>query len=76
MKMTHPGTITYVDADSKTEKVIPIAEVPQDLQFARNTKGELVPVVRVVARVAGNQRFLRELGPRDEFLRETVQRSS
>ncbi len=74
--MTHPGTITYVDADSKTEQVVPIAEVPQDLQFARNTKGELVPVVRVVARVSGNQRFLRELGPQDEFLRETVQRSS
>jgi hypothetical protein len=73
---THPGTITYIDADAKTEKVLPIAQVPEDKRFAKNGKGELKPVVRVIARIAGDQRFIRELGPGDEFLRETVQRSS
>jgi hypothetical protein len=71
--MNHPGTITYVDADAGSEKALPVARVPEAMRFAPNAKGVLVPVVRVVARVAGKQRFIRELGPNDEFLRETVQ---
>lgn len=71
----HPGSITYVDGDTNAEKVMPISGVPEALRFAQNEKGLLVPVVRVVAKIAGNQRFIREYGPNNEFLRSTVQRS-
>jgi hypothetical protein len=75
MTTSHPGTITYVDADAHTEKVRSVADVPDRLRFADTASGK-VPVVRVVARIAGGQRFIREYGPNGELLRSTVQRRS
>jgi hypothetical protein len=73
---THPGSITYVDGDTHHEQVMPIAQVPPALRFVANAQGQQVPVVRVVATIVGSQRYLREYGPNDEFLRATVQRAS
>jgi hypothetical protein len=75
MTTSHPGTITYVDADAQTQKVQSAADVPEPLRFADTTSGK-VPVVKVVARIAGGQRFIREYGPNGELLRSTVQRRS
>jgi hypothetical protein len=71
--VTHPGTITYVDADAKTEKVLPVAQVPEPLRFA-SLDGAPVPVVRVVAQLRGEERLIREYGPEGQLLRSTVQR--
>jgi hypothetical protein len=71
--MTHPGTITYVDDDAKTEKVLPVSQVPEALRFGQ--MGELqVPVVKVVAKLRGGELLIREYGPKGELLRSTLQR--
>jgi hypothetical protein len=70
---THPGSITYVDADANSEQTMPIAKVPESLRFVKNEQGVEVPVVRVVSKIAGKQRFIKEYGPANEFLRETIQ---
>lgn len=70
----HPGTITYVDGN--TDQVLSVAKidtVPEAMRFAPGPNGKPVPVVKVVATVAGNQRFIRELGPGDVLLRSTTQ---
>ena len=69
----HPGTIVYVNGDTGEESTSPISEVPEDFRFAPDKDGQLVPIVRVVARVAGDQRTIHELGPGGEILRSTVQ---
>jgi hypothetical protein len=69
----HPGTIVYVDADTGEERISPISEVPEAFRFAPGQDGRMVPIVRVVARVAGDQRTIQELGPEGEILRSTVQ---
>jgi len=69
----HPGTITYVDGNTGEESTSPISEVPEELRFAPDQDGNLVPIVRVVARTAGNQRTIHELGPDGQLLRSTVQ---
>ncbi len=69
----HPGSITYVDGN--TDSIVaecPVSEVPESGRFVDTGKG-LVPVVRVVATSAGDQRFVREYGPAGELLRTTVQ---
>jgi hypothetical protein len=69
----HPGTIVYVDGN--TNAVVregPAADVPESVRFADTEQGR-VPVVRVVATTAGDQRFVREYGPAGELLRTTVQ---
>jgi hypothetical protein len=68
----HPGTIVYVDGDTNETTEEDIANVPESLRFADTDAGP-VPVVRVVARTAGNQRYIREYGPKGELLRSTVQ---
>jgi hypothetical protein len=70
----HPGKITYVDGN--TQQVLStddVSTVPESLRFADTPTGR-VPVVKVVATVAGNQRTIREYGPAGELLRSTVQR--
>ncbi|HZN94023.1 MAG TPA: hypothetical protein VFB81_15025 [Myxococcales bacterium] len=69
----HPGTIVYVNGDTGEESASPISEVPEELRFAPDQDGNLVPVVRVVARTAGDQRNIHELGPDGQLLRSTVQ---
>ncbi len=69
----HPGKITYIDGN--TNKVVStedIAKVPETLRFADTPSGK-VPVVKVIATVAGDQRHIREYGPNDQLLRSTVQ---
>jgi hypothetical protein len=69
----HPGFISYVDGNSgKTLSTKPISTVPEHLRFADTPNGK-VPVVKVVATVAGDQRTIREYGPGDVLLRSTVQ---
>jgi hypothetical protein len=73
----HPGTVTYVDADAATEKVVPVDEVPPAMRFARDSSGAEVAIVRVVARRRGDQeRVIEEFGPAGQSLRRTVQRRS
>lgn len=72
----HPGKITYIDGN--TNKVVStddVAKVPESLRFADTPAGR-VPVVKVIATVAGDQRTIREYGPKDELLRSTVQLKS
>ena len=52
---------------------MPVAQVPEPLRYAPDQHGQLVPVVRVVARVAGNMRQIHELGPDGQLLRSTMQ---
>ena len=69
----HPGSITYVDGNSDSIVTeCPVSEVPESGRFVDTDKGP-VPVVRVVATTAGEQRFVREYGPKGELLRTTVQ---
>jgi hypothetical protein len=73
----HPGRVTYLNGN--TGEVVsekPVAEVPEHLRFAPDETGALVPVVKVVATVAGAQRSMREYGPDDQLLRTTLQRKS
>lgn len=67
----HPGTITFVDDTS--ERVEQASDVPESIRFAMNRDGVLVPVVRVVAIGAGDQRTIREYGADGALLRSTVQ---
>lgn len=70
----HPGTITFVDGH--TDRVVSTEDastLPNAVRFANTRKG-LVPVVRVVAFVQDDRRFIREYGPKGELLRATEQR--
>ena len=69
----HPGTIVFVDADTGEERTEPVASVPEPLRYAPDERGQLVPVVRVVAQVTGDTRRIHELGPEGQLLRTTVQ---
>jgi hypothetical protein len=69
----HPGQIEYIDGNSdRVVKVLTASEVPEAARFAPTTKG-LVPVTRVVATIAGDERTIREYGPDGQFLRSTIQ---
>lgn len=68
----HPGTIVYVDGDTGAETEEDASALPESLRFAETDEG-LVPVVRVVARTAGDRRYIREYGPDGELLRSTTQ---
>ena len=69
----HPGTIVYVNGNTGEESSSPISEVPEDFRFAPGKDGQLIPIVRVVARTVGDQRHIHEMGPDGELLRSTVQ---
>lgn len=71
--MQHPGTITYLDGNTHAVVSVEAVEnVPEALRFADTPTGK-VPVVKVIATVAGDQRTIREYGPGDQLLRSTVQ---
>jgi hypothetical protein len=70
----HPGTIVYVD--ERGEQRRPVNEVPESLRYGEVEGGKWLPVVRVVATTAGDQRVIREYGPGGELLRSTVQSGS
>ena len=69
----HPGTIIFVDENKGHQHARPVSEVPEALRFAPDQNGQLVPVVKVVAHVVGEQRTIREYGAGGEMLRSTVQ---
>lgn len=69
----HPGTILFVDENSGKEHSRPISEVPEQLRFAQDASGQMIPVVKVVAHAVGQQRTIREYGPNGEMLRSTIQ---
>jgi len=69
----HPGTIVFVDENTGHEHARPVTQVPEPLRFAPDHSGQLQPVVRVVAKVVGEQRTIREYGQGGEMLRSTVQ---
>ncbi len=69
----HPGTIVFVDGDTNAViREVPASAAPDSVRYADTEQGP-VPVVRVVATTAGDQRFVREYGPAGELLRTTVQ---
>lgn len=68
----HPGTITYVDQTKGTERVADIATVPEKMRFAITPQGK-VPIVKVVASVAGDKRTIQEYGDDGKLYRSTVQ---
>ncbi len=72
----HPGFITYVDAEAQTERVASVEGLADVLCFAPNDRGELIPVVRVVASLGAEERHILEYGPQGELLRSTLQRRS
>lgn len=45
---------------------------PEKTLEAVSAPGEAVAVVRVISRIAGNLRFIREFGAAGEFLRSTI----
>jgi hypothetical protein len=72
-KPEHPGKIIYIDGNSnEVLREQNIEDVPESLHYVQTDKG-LVPVVKVVATTYENRRFIRQYGPDDEFLSETVQ---
>ena len=69
----HPGKIVYVDGNSQqVTNERPATEVPESLRFAETPSG-LEPVVKVIATVEGDRRFIREYGVDGALLRSTVQ---
>lgn len=69
----HPGKIIYLNGN--TDEVIremPIEDVPSNMRYVETDDG-FVPVVKVIATTVDNQRFIRQYGPNDEFLSETIQ---
>ncbi len=69
---THPGFIEYFEEDRPVDR-LPIAQVPKELQFAQTPEG-LLPVVKVVAHIRGDERIIREYAPGEKLVRSTVQR--
>jgi hypothetical protein len=69
---THPGTIVFVDSDG-TEKVRPVAEVPESVAWA-TAGGTRVPVVRVVKLEGGGRIEIVSYGPDGEELARVLGR--
>lgn len=69
----HPGTIVFAEAGKKEEQVKLASEVPESIAFVKE-HGVLVPVVRVVADVVGDQRVLTSYGADGRVLQTTYQR--
>jgi len=68
----HPGTIVFAEVGKKEEHVKQVSEVPESIAFVK-VHGVLVPVVRVVADVAGNQRVIKSYGVDGQVLQTTYQ---
>lgn len=73
MKPTHPGSIVFAEFGSSDEKVVPASEVPESVAFVRDGAA-LVPVVRVVAQVVGDQRVITSFDAAGRRLSATYQR--
>ena len=69
----HPGHIQFVDEADHTEHVRAYTEVPQGVAFVV-VDGESVPVVRVVASLAGDVRTIVSYGADGAVLERAIQR--
>lgn len=72
-KPEHPGKIIYLDGN--TQQVVSeanIEDVPESLRFAESADG-FIPIVKVIATVVGDRRYIREYGPDGQLLRSTIQ---
>lgn len=68
--MKHPGTITIVDEDARTEKKVAASEVPESIAFIGD-----VPVVRVVSRKRSDDaREVMSYGADGALLQSTLMR--
>jgi hypothetical protein len=60
----HPGFITYVNEETKTEEKVPISEIDPEQHFSHG-----IPIVKVVfIRLDGNSAKVCEFGPGDRLL--------
>lgn len=73
MRPMHPGSIVFAEAGAAGEKVLPAATVPESVAYVR-IDDALVPVVRVVAEVVGDQRIITSYGVDGRRLGATYQR--
>ena len=69
----HPGTLTFLDEDTGTERVRAVGEVPATIAWATDAAGRTVPVVRVVSHRRGAQRIIQSFGADGALLSRTVQ---
>jgi hypothetical protein len=64
MSNEHPGMITFVNEEMKTEEIVNISEFPEDKHFVNG-----IPVVKVVfIPMDGNRAKICEFGPGDRLL--------
>lgn len=71
----HPGTIVFVEEGSATEKVVAAADVPEAVAFVRQGD-KRIPVVRVEAKMLGDQRVITSYGADGARLTATYQRKT
>ncbi len=69
--MKHPGTITFVES-GKADEVLSVDAVPESVAFAGEGDAA-VPVVRVVAQLAGQKRIIRSYGADGALLNTTYE---
>lgn len=68
----HPGSIVFVDAQAKTEKTLPVAQVPERIAWGE-LEGQPVAVVRVVATTGEGRRELHSYAADGRLVSTTVQ---
>jgi hypothetical protein len=68
----HPGSIVFVDATAKSEKTLPIAQVPESVAWGE-LDGQPVPVVRVVATTGEGRRELHSYAADGRLISTTLQ---
>jgi hypothetical protein len=73
----HPGKISYYELDpvTKQEKLtstVEIDKVPEAMRFGDTPEG-LIPIVKVVMIPGDKFREIIEYGPKNQFVRNTIQ---
>jgi hypothetical protein len=71
MPAVHPGTITFVNADTGESNVDPVEAVPDSVRWRTTAQGR-VPVVKVVRRSVGGQIEIALYGPCGQLLEVTL----
>jgi len=71
----HPGQITFVDQTAKTEKTLPVAQVPEAVAWGI-LDGQPVAIVKVVAVTMGPRRELHSYAADGRRVSTTVQLKS
>lgn len=69
-----PEKILFVNGlTGEVRKEARFADVPHEIRFAPNDKGEIEPVFKIVDITTGNQRIIRQMGRDGSVLKSTVQ---